>query len=621
VAVAVIGSADPTRPAHTTWSDYGGGADASQYSALKQIDRGNVASLQVAWTYATGDTNNYLFNPLVVDDVMFVLAKNNSIVALDAATGKEIWVHANAGRRITTRGINYWESRDRADRRLLFSSNDRLGAIDARTGQSIASFGVEGAVDLREGLGRDPAKITVQSTTPGRVFEDLIILGSATNQEYDSAPGDIRAFDVRSGRLVWTFHTIPHAGEFGYDTWPKDAWKTIGGANVWAEMSVDEKRGILYAPTATPKYNFYGVNRPGANLFGTSLLALDARTGKRLWHFQMVHHDIWDYDGATAPKLLTVRDVRNGGRSVDIVAQAGKTGFLYVFDRVTGKPLWPIEERPVPRSRMPGEQTWPTQPFPVAPKPFARQSFTENDLSPFIEDPAERATFLADIRGAANEGLFTPPGTSNTIQMPGNNGGANFGGAAVDPERGRMFIVSKDYPSMLKLTARGDTAASADPATIRYRTPFGFMVTSSGLSAIAPPWTTMTAYDLNTGAIMWQIPLGEVPELAAKGIRDTGAHFPKVGPVVTAGGLIFTGTRDRTIRALDVDTGKALWSAEVDAGVEGIPAVYEVKGRQFVVYCAAARATTHTHATPGHPASTAPVPGAYVAFALPAPGM
>ena len=616
--VSTRASKVPIAAPYTTWKDYAGTPDSAQYSALKQVNRTNVHELQIAWTYRTGDPSNYLFNPIVVDGVIYVLAKNNAIVALDAVTGKELWVHENPKGRITTRGINYWESQDRSERRLLFSHDNLLQAIDAVTGESIDSFGVNGKVDLRAGLDRDPTKISVQSGTPGRVFENLIILGSATNQEYDSAPGDIRAFDVRTGKLVWTFHTVPREGEFGSDTWPKGARHTIGGANNWAEMSVDESRGIVYVPTGSPKYNFYGANRPGENLFGDCLLALDARTGKRLWHFQMVHHDIWDYDNATAPKLLTVR---HDGRLVDIVAQAGKTGFLYVFDRVTGKPLWPIEERPVPRSDMPGEETWPTQPFPTFPPPFARQAFTEKDLNPFIEDPQERARFLDEIRTARNEGLFTPPSTRGAIQMPGNNGGANFSGAAIDPQHGTMFIVSKDFPALLKLVAPPSDGSGSgepvDPRTIRYRSSFGFMITSSGLSAIAPPWTTMTAYDLNSGTIKWQIPLGEVPELAAKGIRHTGGHFPKVGPVVTAGGLIFTGTRDGTIRALDVDTGKVLWKAEVEAGIEGIPAVYQVNGRQYIVYCAAARATTRTHASPWGPASNEPIPGAYVAFALP----
>ena len=367
---------------HAGWRDFGGAPDSAQYSALNEINRSNVARLEISWTYHTGDSRKYFFNPVVANGVMYVLAKNNSIVALDAGSGKELWVHATDPETnlITNRGINYWQSANAAERRLLFASNNRLYAIDARTGKIIPSFGKDGYVDLREGLGRDPESLSlVQSTTPGRVFENLLILGSATNQGYGSAPGDIRAYDIRSGELVWSFHTIPHPGEFGYDTWPKDAWKTGGGANSWSELSVDEKRGIVYVPTASPKYNFYGGDRKGANLFGDCLLALEARTGKRIWHFQMVHHDIWDYDNATAPMLLSVR---HNGELVDVVAQAGKEGFLWVFNRVTGEPLWPVEERSVPRSDVPGEETWPTQPFPLQPPPFARQEFTEKDLKP-----------------------------------------------------------------------------------------------------------------------------------------------------------------------------------------------------------------------------------------------
>jgi quinoprotein glucose dehydrogenase len=711
-----IHSEKVVRGAHLTWGDYAGDADASQYSGLSQINRSNVSQLRVAWTYSTGDGNKYLFNPIVVDRTMYVLAQNNSVVALDATTGRQLWIHTTGAQTqlITNRGINYWESTDRADRRLLFAVDNFLEEIDAKTGRAILNFGDHGRVDLRKGLGRDPATLTlVQSTTPGRVFEDLLILGSATNEEYASGPGDIRAYDIRSGRLVWTFHTVPHPGELGYDTWPKEAWKTVGGANAWSGLSLDEKRGIVYVPTASPKYNFYGADRTGANLFGDCLLALNARTGKLIWYFQMVHHDIWDYDNGTAPMLLTVR---HNGRLLDVVAQVGKEGFVWVFNRETGEPLWPIEERAVPKSEMPGEVTWPTQPFPLQPPPFARQSFTEKDLSPFME-PEEREQLRRTIEGARNEGIFTPPGVTDTIEMPGNNGGANFQGAAVDPRNGTLFVVSKDLPCLLKLEldtpenlaegrsqeergqavfqsqcrlchgadlrgrppavpalidigarvsaedlrgvithGRGpmpafpmmsdvrldsllayllhperaparsaansssgpsDSAASLPPEKLQYRSGFGFMFTQSGLPAIAPPWTTLTAYDLNQGTIKWQIPLGEVPELASKGFKSTGSHFPKVGPVVTAGNLIFTGTRDRKVRALDSATGKILWETEVRAGLEGMPAVYQIDGREYVVFCAAAQATTRTHDVPGHPAMRTPIPGTYVAFALP----
>jgi len=287
-----------------------------------------------------------------------------------------------------------------------------------------------------------------------------------------------------------------------------------------------------------------------------------------------------------------------------------KQGFVWVFDRVTGEPLWPIEERPVPRSDMPGEETWPTQPFPLQPPPFARQKFTAGDLSPFL-NPQDRARFRDEILSARNEGLFTPPGQRNTIQMPGNNGGANWGGSAVDPVKGRLFVVSKDLPAMLKLAKDPQAdAALAASAGERFYSGFGFMIASDGLSPIAPPWSSLTAYDLNEGTIQWRIPLGEVPDLAAKGFKSTGSHYPKVGPVVTAGGLIFTGTRDRKVRALDSGTGKTLWERQVDAALEGMPAVYEVGGRQFVVFCAAAQVGLT-------PATQVKIRGAYVAFALP----
>ena len=447
---------------HASWRAYGGAEDGAQYSSLKQVNRGNVMQLKPVWIASTGDEAIYAFNPLVIGDTLYALAEKDHILALDAATGKQKWSHSIHAKTqlLTNRGLTYWQSKDGSDARLIFAADNALQEIDARTGKSIDAFGKEGHIDLREGLGRDPESLTlVQSYNPGRIFENLVIVGSATNEEYHSGPGDIHAFDVVTGRLVWTFHTIPHPGEIGYDTWPKDAWKTVGGANAWSSMALDSKRGILYVPTSSPKYNFYGANRTGKNLFGDSLLALDARTGKLRWYYQMVHHDIWDYDNASTPMLMTVL---HNSKPVDIVAEASKTGFLWVFDRVTGKPLWPVEERPVPKSPMPGEETWPTQPFPSKPAIFARQAFTSKDLSPYLT-PEEHDRIKQKMDAARNDGIFTPPSTQETVEMPGNNGGANFGGVASDPVHGWIYIISKDLPSMLKLTLSPTASPTATP--------------------------------------------------------------------------------------------------------------------------------------------------------------
>ncbi len=444
-----------------SWSDYGGGPENSHFVASKQITKANIGQLDVAWAYPYADTG---FNPLVIDKTMYVTGRG-ALIALDAATGKEIWIHEGL-RGINSRGINYWESKDRKDRRLIFSVNSYLQEIDASTGKTILSFGTDGAVNLREGLGRDPKLISkVQSNSPGKIFENLVILGSAPGEGYVSPPGDLRAYDVVTGKLAWTFHTVPHPGEFGYETNPKDSWKYMGGNNVWGDMTVDEKRGIVYFPLGSPTYDFYGADRIGNNLFGDSLLALDARTGKRIWHFQMIHHDLWDYDETAAPQFATIKQ---NGKNVDIVAQAGKDGFLYVFERVTGKPIWPIIEKPVPQSDVPGEHSSPTQPFPTAPPPFVSMKFTTDDINPYLT-PEERAVIKDQVLSSRNDGMFTPPSLKGTVQMPGNPGGANWGVTASDPQKGLVFVLGTNGPALLKLEksepgGRGASASLGVPA-------------------------------------------------------------------------------------------------------------------------------------------------------------
>jgi quinoprotein glucose dehydrogenase len=432
---------------HATWKQYGGGPDQSKYFDASQITKENVNQLKVAWVYPTADSAFNFFSPIVVDTIMYVMAKNFSLVALNAETGKEIWIHAKL-QGLTRRGINYWESKNKKDRRLIFTLDNSLEEIDALTGKSIMSFGSNGYVDLRRGLDRDPRSIRrMQSMMPGVVFEDLIIMGSAPGEGYFSAPGYIRAYNVVTGKLVWTFHTIPQPGEFGYNTWPKDAYKYVGGTNVWSEMSIDEKRGIVYLPIGSPTYDFYGADRLGSNLFGNCLVALDARTGKRLWHFQTVHHDLWDYDLASAPQLLTIN---HNGKKIDAVAVATKHGFVFVFDRVTGKPIFPIEEKPFPASTMPGEKSWPTQPVPATIPSFTRHKVTKDMVNPYFSEE-EKQSWYKRI-DAAKSGLFVPPSDQyETIMLPGALGGVNFGNTASNPNKGMLYILTQEYPSVYKL--------------------------------------------------------------------------------------------------------------------------------------------------------------------------
>ena len=562
------------------WRDYAGGPDSSRFVASAQITQANVTRLQVAWTYADGQTD---FNPLIVRGVIYGRGPRNAFVALDAASGRQLWAHEGpAG--FTTRGVNYWESRDGKDRRLIFSADNLLQELDAQTGEAMAAFGTGGRVDLREGLDRDPAKINQQSRLPGRVFENLLILGSATNEEYDSAPGDIRAFDVRTGRKVWTFHTVPRPGEFGYDTWPPDAWKTVGGANNWGEQSIDEKRGIVYVPTASPKYNFYGGLRKGNNLFGDCLLALDARTGKRLWHFQTVHHDIWDLDNNSAPQLITIR---REGRAIDAVAMASKTGYLYVFDRVSGTPIWPIEERPAPQgTTVPGESLSPTQPIPTGPPPFSRQRFTADDINPYILSPEERERFRQRVLKARNDGPFTPIGFDEVLHMPGNHGGSNWGSTASNPGEGRVYVIGFNVPALLRLLRPGETRAGRRGAPPEVVKEGRYVTDGFGLypAIVSPPYTTLTAYDLNAGRIEWQIGLGDDLRLAPQGITGTGtAATVKGGIVVTPTGLLFVSAADHKVHVYDAATGRQIHELPLGGATSGSPSMYELNGRQYLL--------------------------------------
>lgn len=693
----LISSRLSTRPIDNTaydyggWSEYLGGPDRNHYSSLTQITPDNVKHLAVAWTYAAPDSGQMQTNPIIVDGILYGVTASVQAFALDAATGRELWRFGDPLKvwHSTSRGVAYW--RDGADQRILYTIGPDLIALDASTGKPITSFGINGRVDLHTGLGESAKDKFIISNTPGTLFGDLLIMPVRLSEEADAAPGDIRAFNVRTGKLVWSFHTIPHPGEYGFDTWPKDTYKntSVGGANCWAGMSVDRQRGIVYVPTGSAAFDFYGANRKGQNLFANCLLALDAHTGKRLWHYQFVHHDLWDRDLPAPPNLITVQ---HDGKSVDAVAQITKSGYVYVFDRVTGKPLFPINEVPVPKSDVPGEAAWPTQPIPAKPAPFARQvaDLRETDISPYVEN---RDSLLVRFRKYRRR-LFDPPSKVGTVNFPGTDGGAEWGGAAADPKEGIMYVNSNEmawvitlidapkqaelahlspgekvytvscmpchgtdrkgnassgYPALTDIGSRRDkgyvshivsngkgmmpgfttltsdekqalvsflfgdekqevsaVSTTSTKAYLPYRiTGYNKFLDSKGLPAIAPPWGTLSAIDLNTGEYRWKIRLGEEESLKQKGISTTGTENYG-GPVVTASGLLFiAATKDERFRAFDKKTGKLLWEAKLPAAGFATPATYQVGDRQFVVVACGG---TKLGAKKGNQ---------YVAFALP----
>lgn len=433
-----------------TWAFYKGDEASSSYSPLDEINVSNVNQLENAWTFQMDDLKqgdepvSSQSNPIIVDGVMYANSGKQTVYAIDAATGKKIWSCKTLDEGVpsaASRGVTYWESDN--DKRILYSSGNYLIAIDAKTGEIIRSFGNNGRVNLNEGMRDEPTKISVTLSTPGRIYKDLIIIGARTPDAYGAPPGYIRAFNCKTGKLKWTFHTIPHPGEPGYETWPKDAYKYAGGVNCWAGLSIDMDRGMVFLALGSPSYDYYADDRIGENLFGNCVLALDAATGQYKWHFQAVHHDLWDYDLPAPPNLVTFK---KDGKQVEAVAQVTKHGFVFILDRDTGKPIYPVEERKVPASNMPGEKAWPTQPFPVKPKAFVKQFMTEDDLNHYSDE--DHKAILEQFRSLRYEGLFTPPDLKGTLSLPATRGGANWGGAAFDPFSGYLYIRGNNLPEI-----------------------------------------------------------------------------------------------------------------------------------------------------------------------------
>ena len=667
----------------TEWPVYGGQLAQDHYSPLAQINRANVKNLQVAWTYDTGEKGSFQSSPIIVNGTLYSYTPSQKVIALDAATGKLLWKFDSgiAGTQ-PARGLAYWS--DGTSGRILAGVMNFLYALDARTGKPIPSFGDNGRIDLRENLGRDPATVSIALTSPGIVYEDLIIVGGRDPETLPAPPGDIRAYDVRTGKLRWSFHTIPHPGEEGYDTWPTDAWQNSGAANNWAGMAVDAKRGIVYAPTGSAAFDFYGGDRVGNDLYANTLLALDAETGKRLWYFQAVRHDLWDRDFPSPPALVTIE---YKGLKIDAVAQTTKQGWVYLFDRFDGQPIFPIEYKRYPASTVPGEVTAQMQPLPTIPAPYARQILTEDMLTK--RTPEAHAWAVREFHTFESAGQFVPMSLEKqTVVFPGFDGGAEWGGPAVDPETGIIYVNANEmawtgglaenkpsgasgaslyqnqcslchgddrrgsppaFPSLIDVgktmtaeqirgtilqgkgrmpsftgfkdeqldalirylrTGVSDKTELAptdeSPELMKYRfTGYRKFLDPDGYPAIAPPWGTLNAIDLNTGKYVWKIPFGEYPELAAKGMKNTGSENYG-GPIVTAGGLLFIGATnfDRQMRAFDKSTGTLLWQATLPFSGNATPATYEVNGRQYVVIAA------------GGKDPRLPTGGVYVAFAL-----
>jgi glucose dehydrogenase len=565
--------------AQTNWPSYGNDPGAMRYSTLRQIDAGNVARLKSAWTFRTGRPGSEAI-PIVVDGVMYLTAPDG-VYALVPETGELLWKHE--GSPMALRGLAYWQGAASLHPRVFAGNGNFLLALDVTTGKPAPGFGNEGRVDLKTGVLGDLKDGRYALDSPPAVFGDVVITGSSNGEGSPTAGlyGDIRGWDAKSGKLLWTFHTVPRPGEAGSETWPADSWKNRSGTNTWGFFTLDVKRGIVYAPLGAPTSDFYGADRVGDGLYGNSLVALDARTGAKKWHQQLVHHDIWDYDVAAPPALF---DIQRGGRVIPAVAQITKMGLLFVFDRETGEPVYGVEERPVPQSEIPGEVTAKTQPFPVKPPPLGKNTFRIEDMYDRSPDQARFCKELFETNQMKIGGPYTPlPLEGNALFFPSTLGGGNWGGVSVDPSLGLLFVNVMHVAQWGHMEKRGNAYAR----TSAYGTYARFWNRETHIPCQNPPFGELIAVDLASGDIAWRSVLGRIESLEAIGVRDTGT-LNLGGSIATAGGVVFIGaTNDSRFRAFDSKTGKMLWEMKLEASGHTSPITYMGRdGRQYVVLMA-----------------------------------